>query len=468
MSSSVQIHCEHCGASLRLAAGKIRPGATAPCPKCGRTIQLAGPAPGPAAAPAAMDEIQCQVCGAMLRMRADKRPAAGMTARCPRCQSKVYIPPILARRPGPLAAVPPEEEPPTPPPSASPGARVGASGTLTLAPSADVSLDDISSPAPYPNPFRAAVSQAEEDFPMTTVADEAPEPPAVEESAAEEPAIEIPEPEEEQAPAPAVEPEEAAEEAEEEPAIEIRGDERMPVAPMIPAPSPAAKPAARPQARAGDLAVFWTVEIGGEAMHPGGVAELRLWARQGKLQPEDRVRRGDGAWQVAREVPELGSLFARPRAGAARPAPGRPPASPEARRGWMAGALGGVWTLPPVFALLVFSGEFERLVDTWKSNNSTILLYLSGGILLTGAVFGRALAALQTRYEQRGEAANMWSAGGALAVGGGGGLTCGLLALSLWPHSGAFTLLFGFVAYGVTAAFLVLISYRWLFVDRRS
>ena len=257
-----------------------------------------------------------------------------------------------------------------------------------------------------------------------------------------------------------------AAESEPEPVIEIQGDEEEGAA-AASSPPPGARgtvPTHYPP-QPGGPAAFWTVEIGSETLRPGGVAAVRLWARQGKLRPEDRVRRGDGPWQAAREIPELASLFPRTREAKRVAAPR---SAADARRGWLSGLLGGAGALLPVMALLIFSGEFERLGAAWGAANGITFLVLCSAVLFTGALTGRALAYLQAHYDKRGEAADVWSAGGALKVGGCIGLAAGLPAVGLWPSVGLFKLLIFFAVYGVCLAFLTLLCYRWLFVERRA
>lgn len=478
MTTSVLLRCEHCGAGLRVASGKVRPGSSATCPKCRRVFQVPGaPAPEPAT-----EELQCQICGALLRLRSDKRPAAGGTARCPRCQSAVVIPPLpgaapaaspptpagvppaWATMPPAPAAAPPEPAEPEPGPAAPEPAFAPppAPSARTPAPASDSDMMPAGitpSAAPPTPPADAPPGGAGDSSWLESNRAGVPPAPRL----VPPPPAQDEEMEEEHSP--------RAGSGDEEPVIEIQGDEEPAAGP--PTAGASAQPS-QPRRSTAPLhypsrqaapAAFWTVEIGGETLKPGGVAALRLWARQGKLRPDDKVRRGDGPWQVAREIPELASLFPRVRT------PGKPAASPraasEARRGWLAGLLGGSAALLPVLALLIFSGELESLVAAAGLTLTAGLGTACGVILLSGALVGRTLAGLQNLYESRGEPANVWCASGALGAGGGVGLLLGLAATRVWPTSPLLTLLGGFAVYGVSVAFLSLISYRWLFVERR-
>lgn len=431
MSTSLLIRCDHCGAGLRVTGGRARPGSTAPCPKCQRPIQIPG-APAPAAG---VEEFQCQVCGALLRMRSDRRPPAGTTARCPRCRSAVEIPPLPGASPHDAFQPPPAAEPAIP----------HAQAPVRAVPAAD---SDMLPAGISPAPFDAA--------PPTP--DSAEEPESGPESAAA--AVEVPQADV------------APSGGDAEPVIEIQGEDEQREAPLPAPPAPAsgtpgrgAVPTHYPP-RPGPPGAFWTVEIGGETLRPGGVAALRLWARQGRLHAEDRVRRGEGPWQPAREVPELASLFARAREKERRIPAQR--ASADARRGWLAGLLGGAGALLPVLALLIFTGEFERLSDAWGATLASSLGGVCAGILLSGGLIGRTLAGLQSHYDRRGEVANVWSFSGALGVGAAFGLACGLAALGFWPHTSASSLVAGFAFYGIGVAVLALVSHRWLFLERRA
>jgi hypothetical protein len=134
----------------------------------------------------------------------------------------------------------------------------------------------------------------------------------------------------------------------------------------------------------------------------------------------------------------------------------------------LSGIVGGAVALVPVLAMLVLSQEFERLTARWNMSLLSGVALLSVAVLLTGFLVGRTLSTLQSHYEQRGDVANMWSGSGAAAVGSGFGLGLGVLALAVWPHTSAFTLLLGFGVYGLGVAFLVLICYRSLFQTRKA
>jgi len=483
MTTPLILHCEQCGATLRLAAGKMRPGATATCPKCRHTIRI----PSASAAPQT-EEIQCQVCGALLRLRADRRPAGGGTARCPRCQSAVQIPPLrhTAARPDLAAAAP---RPPAPPaeferpvrapsmsaPPAPPASGFAPPGLEDRGPAeaTDGLPTGITPALRPPAPMRSDTSR-EPAAPVAVAEEAGSGPPAVAPpKRAPGPRLVVPV---EENPESREETSAPAGSTDEEPVIEIQGDSEEAAPPPAPAASapgrrpapPAAPPAARPGGPTA-LPTFWTVEISGETLRPGGVASLRHWARQGKLRAADRVRRGDGPWQEAREVPELASIFARQQAApAAKVKLRNPGAAREGRHGVMAGFVGGAVGLVPVFALLIFSGEFERVSEEWGLGGGVSATLLCAGVLFTGVLIGRALAALQAYYEGHGDVANVWSMGGASAVGVAAGLPCGLVALGFWPHASSLGLVAGFAAYGAGVGFLVLFSYRSLFLERRT
>jgi hypothetical protein len=267
-------------------------------------------------------------------------------------------------------------------------------------------------------------------------------------------------------PHPAPEPEvaeepDAASAEENEPPIDIQeqeADEREP-RPASPGPRPVAL----------DRGIFWTVEIGGESLHPGGVAELRLWARQGKLRADDRVRRGDADWIQAREVPELASLFSRQRPVQEKTRIAvRGGLSRETRRAGAAGLAGGALAVPPVAALLIFSGEFERVAAALGVGTAPGLGLLCAAILSAAVIAGLMMSALQKHYDRRGEVANLWSASGASLTGLACGAALGAAALSFWPPAGTFALLCGFAIFGAAVSLLTLLSHRWLFQDRKS
>jgi len=466
MTTPLILHCEQCGATLRLAAGKMRPGATAACPKCRHTIRI----PDTSAAPPT-EEIQCQVCGALLRLRADRRPAGGGTARCPRCQAAVQIPPL---RHTAAPADPPATTPPPPAPAAAleRPARARSMSAPPAPPAPGLALPGLEDGGPV---------EATDGLPTgitaapVAVAEEAGSGPPAAASPRRAPGPRLVVPVEDNAEA-QEEPSAPAGSADEEPVIEIQGDSEEAAPPPAPAPAAPGRspvpPVAPPAARTGGpaaLPTFWTVEISGEMLRPGGVASLRHWARQGKLRAADRVRRGDGPWQEAREVTELASIFARQQAAPAATAKRRNPAAArEANHGIMAGFVGGAAGLVPVFALLIFSGEFERVSEGWGLGGGVSATLLCAGVLFTGVLIGRALAALQAYYEGHGDVANVWSMGGAGAVGVAAGLPCGLVALGFWPHASSLGLVAGFAAYGAGVGFLVLFSYRSLFLERRT
>ena len=434
-----------------------------------------------------VEEIQCQICGALLRLRADRRPAAGGTAKCPRCRSTVTIPP-----------------PELPLPTATPA----AGGTVT--PSGDDVMPAGLSPqpAPAPDPTPASAGKAgdnlfpgefpgtapappvpPEDFPadpgMEGICPPAPiDPPPGESTPAATPVSQdtaspvsapdppMPTPAPDPDPAPAEEPENPAAlmpaTAPEEPEIEILGDASEEQSAPAVESGPHEAPPTRKHYHGVEPPAFWTVEIGDETLQPGGVATLRHWARQGKLRAEDRVRRGDGPWQLAREVPELASILARPGAEKAASHQARKPMSRDARDGMLSGLVGGAVALVPVLALLVLSQEFERLSARWNLSLGNGVALLTSAVLLTGFLIGRTLAFMQAYYERRGEFTNMWSWSGASAIGSGFGLALGILALAFWPHISAFTLLLGFVVYGLSVGVLSLICYRSIFQDRKT
>jgi hypothetical protein len=447
-AETILLRCDGCGANLRVAAGRMRPGASAPCPRCGSSIRLPGPSAAP---PAEVEEIQCQICGTLLRLRADRRPPGGGTAPCPRCKSTVTIPPV-----GPSVAAAPAASVPgrsVPAPSSRPIPLDAAPAAPTARP---VSPRAAEAPPPRlaAGPAAPAAGADSEILPAGIGA----RPVAL----ASPPRAE-PRPEPSSEPPPEVGGEAGAAGREgDEPRIEIQD-------PEAPEEAEAGVAPPRPRPAAPDRSVFWTVEIGGETLHPGGVAELRLWARQGKLRAEDRVRRGTGDWTPAREVPELASLFAR-----SRPAPEktriavRGGLSRETRQAGAAGLAGGALAVPPVAALLIFSGEFERVAAALEADTLSGLGLLCAGVLLTGAAAGLAMAALQKQYDRRGEVVNLWSMSGASLTGLACGVALGLAALSFWPPSSPFALLCGFALFGAAVSLLTLMSHRWLFQERRS
>jgi hypothetical protein len=261
-------------------------------------------------------------------------------------------------------------------------------------------------------------------------------------------------------PAPEITGDEGAASADaDEPRIEIQEPEQEEAAPT---PLPAG-----PRPPAPDRSVFWTVEIGGESLHPGGVAELRLWARQGKLRAEDRVRRGEDEWMPAREVPELASLFSRSRPVQEKTRIAvRGGLSRETRRAGAAGLTGGTLAVPPVAALLIFSGEFERVAAALGAGTAAGLGLLCAGVLCTGLFAGLVMSTLQKHYDRRGEVVNLWSGSGAALTGLACGAVFGVASLSFWPPSSPFALLCGFSLFGAVVSLLTLLSHRWLFQDR--
>jgi hypothetical protein len=224
-----------------------------------------------------------------------------------------------------------------------------------------------------------------------------------------------------------------------------------------------------PRPAAPDRTIFWTVEIGGESLHPGGVAELRLWARQGKLRAEDRVRRGEMEWTPAREVPELASLFARTRPAQEKTRIAvRSGLSRETRRAGVAGLAGGALAVPPAAALLIFSGEFDRLAAALATGTLPGLTLLCAAVLGTGLLTGLVMAGLQKHYDRRGEVVNLWSGTGAALSGAACGAACGAGALAFWPSSSLFALLCGFTLFGAGVSLLTLLSYRWMFQEAKT
>ena len=483
MTTTVILHCDHCGANLRLASGRLRPGATASCPKCRQLVRMPETAPEPS-----VEEIQCQICGALLRMRADRRPVAGGTAKCPRCRSTVTIPPpeppLGAAAPSDggavttsgddvmPAGVSPQPAPapdPTPAPAGEAGANLFPGEFPGTAPAPPVPPQDFPaepgmegfSPPPSIDPAPAeSTPPATPAFQDTAPPDSAPDPPISAPAPDPEPAP-AEEPESPAAPMPAAIPE--------EPAIEILGDEsgEDSSSPALES-GPHEAPPPRQRYHGVEPPTFWTVEIGDETLRPGGVATLRHWARQGKLRPDDRVRRGDGPWQLAREVPELASILARSGTGKTTSGRARKPMSRDARDGMLSGLAGGAVALVPVLALLVLSQEFERLSARWSLSLGNGVALLTSAVLLTGFLIGRTLAFMQTSYERHGEATNMWSWSGASAIGSGFGLALGIPALAFWPHTSAFTLLLGFGVYGLGVGILSLVCYRSIFQDRKT
>ncbi|MEE9219573.1 MAG: hypothetical protein V3U98_10960 [Acidobacteriota bacterium] len=490
MPTSTLLQCSHCGASLRIASGHRRPGASAKCPKCHQPVRL----PEEPGAPTTQ-EIQCQICGALLRLRSDRRPAAGGTAKCPKCSSRIDIPPLRAaagpgapsggpidssvkpspaapgdevmpagispRTPGPASALPPASEPPQP--KISIGAGAGASPQQPAPPPLSMSAEEAASGPPPP----------EGTPPLATMAPPVPKPempgPAVERTASVVSALSPPPDTSSGAQAGVAAP------SVKEPRIEIQGEDRQALSLVLPTAAAAAAPRSseatvgpQPKLPTATPLSFWTVEIGSELLQPGGVATLRHWARQGKLQPDDRVRRGSGEWQAAREVPELASILARAHGSPSKAAPAPRRWSPQLRSGLLAGIAGGAVAVVPVLGLLAFSSELEEVSKSWEISVGRGAMLLACATLLMGLAIGWLIIAFQAHYETRGEVLNMWSASGTGAIGTGLGLLCGVLGIAFWPHTSWFALLLGFLVYGAGLGLLVLVCYRSLFQDRKN